>query len=359
MTQTIFQQNDVLWTISRYLDPIDIQHLSLTSKLLYQRLKAVHVHYLFVCPGNLTCRHHTQEVTTLFIKGDFNKKERMQLSSILSTCQPQHLILDSNCADFPSFYANPSFFDLINTLSCHNGCVEFIEIERFHQLNTLILHHHDTQYTHMVAKDMPHVHSLELHDCDCSPSESISDYAFAGPLAPSPEEMSQTLKMPYLTHFRSYSTSCLEETLSLNIMLLEQVHLFMPLLQVADIKNEDRGLVKFGFIKKLEHLRYFGYACHTFNTAVFPFDSTLAHLVIQAKSIVVSEVSTVRINRIQLETIHLDYTANSLLSSRDLVIKAMQPRVDIRRTNDILYAKIGRWKPCTNEEAMRLMTVLQ
>ena len=348
--QTMVWSNvDILKCIHDYLNMEDIVSLSQTCKRINALMKSSLLRdSLFISNTNLQVvlnmpRMNTEYIRTVTIVGEFNKKERKQLQQLWRQLTPSYFVLDSNVADFENFYSYPSLFSELRTLEARNGSFEYIDIDKFTYLQTVVIVNHDNHDAHLRIKSYSNITRLVLRDCVFVPHSELSDYIFSGRHAPASSQVAETRTMPYLTHLISHNAVVKQETMPLNASLMSNAPLWIPNIVLMDLIDHTETNSVFGYLADFKHIRYFSYECKAiqgFNT--FPICSTLKSLRLKALDIELTEnFESLNINSITIICSQLEYSHKLLPKNRYLNIKHKTKQ--IVKMNNNWYFNDSNW----------------
>ena len=341
--------DDVLREITLWLTNGDVYSLSLTCKLIYEMTSNVMSNKLAICNINLghLLRNieglKKRKITNISVIGEFNKEERVQLQQLWKFLKPVKFTLDSNCADFQTFYKHKSLFKNMTYLEARNGSFDFINIDQFTNLDTIEINNSDDHDSHLRIKDMPNIKMLIVRDCLFTPHSELSDYIFGGRNAPNPEVVAQSRAMPHLTHLISHNALVKQQSLSLNAALTANSPLWIPNIVVMDVKSDDEKVRIFAHLDKFKYLRQFSYeakAVSGFHT--FPIVTTIEVLRLKG-SFVKLEDNFERLSIPNITVICNDLEYPSKLLPECEYLQIDYSNKGIRKTGNQWYLKDRKW----------------
>ena len=304
---------DLIFTISQYLDTADLVALTRVNKRLSEIvIERVLSKFLYISDSNLqtvlvnAIKRPFKDVDYLTVTGDFNKQERSDLCRVWNQISPHYFVLDSNIADFPSFYKCKSLFNRLQVIEAHNGSFEYIEVDEFVKLDKVVIITHDNHDAHLRIKDFPNITTLCLKDCLFVPHSELSDYIFGGRRAPRPVDVAKSRAMPYLTKLISHNAQVKQETMALNSSLMNNAPLWIPNIVELDLKDDHNPSTDFSYIKGFKHLKVYKYhskSIEAFET--FPLQSTIEILKLSSPKIVLTNnFDALTINTISINASH-------------------------------------------------------
>eukprot|EP00835_Amoeboradix_gromovi_P000406 NODE_14_length_42432_cov_0.433799.p11 type:complete len:363 gc:universal NODE_14_length_42432_cov_0.433799:41769-40681(-) len=341
--------DDSIALLTQYLDINDLHSISLTCNKLRKSITNILSNVLCISNSNLEYvlnnyhKFENDRIHTLTVTGDFSKQQRSDLQTIWGALTPRKLILDSSVADFPTFYKCSLFFSKLKCLEAHNGSLEFIDLDKFVNVDTLVIVSHDNHDVHLRVKDNPKIKKLIFKDCIFVPHSQLSDYIFGGGEAPDPEDVAVNRIMPHLTHLISHNAIVQQETLRLNVALANNAPLWIPNIVVMDTIDAAETNTNFSYLSDFKHLKYLGFSCLEINYfESFPVSSNIETLYLRARSIkLTSNFELLEMKNITITCSHLEYTFK-FLPKCDYISLTFDGKV-IKKVENQWYYKNNIW----------------